>query len=223
MHEASDDSLNLDAVGLFPLPNVVLFPRAILPLHIFEFRYRQMTEDALTGARLVAMALLNNGWEKDYHGRPAIGPVVCVGKILSHEQLSDGKYNFLLQGHVRATISHEYGDRPYRYADLELLRETPIIEIDLSTERDRMIELFRHRALVATHAGQQFLQFLSSPMPTADVADLAAFHLVDKVPLKQELLGDPDVRRRVRRVITAIQELLPMAGLMRGDTPTDVN
>src|SRR5436189_3401156 len=85
------------AVPLFPLPNVVLFPRAVLPLHIFEERYKVMTADALAGRRRVAMALLKPGWEKNYYGRPAIDPVVCVGEILTHEQFPDGKYNFLLQ------------------------------------------------------------------------------------------------------------------------------
>src|SRR5215204_4472699 len=99
-----DDSLpdslpdSLDAIPLFPLPNVVLFPRAILPLHIFEERYRQMTKDVLAGDGRIAMALLKPGWEKDYYSRPQIEPVVCVGKIVSWEKLPDGKYNFLLQG-----------------------------------------------------------------------------------------------------------------------------
>src|SRR5690242_3990511 len=96
---------SLSAVPLFPLPNVVLFPRAILPLHVFEERYKVMTADAIDGDRQVAMALLRPGWEKNYYGRAAIEPVVCVGTILSHEKLPDGKYNFLLQGQRRARIS----------------------------------------------------------------------------------------------------------------------
>src|SRR5688500_4055539 len=129
-----DDSvLDLSAVPLFPLPGVVLFPRAVLPLHIFEDRYRAMTADALASDKIVAMALLKPGWEKSYYGRPAIEPVVCVGRILSHEKLSDGKYNFLLQGVQRARVIRENGagggaggggaagdddERPYRTAQL---------------------------------------------------------------------------------------------------------
>src|SRR3954462_2206335 len=94
----------LGAVPLFPLPNVVLLPRAILPLHVFEERYKQMTADVLRGERLVAMALLKEGWERDYYQAPQIEPVVCVGQILSHELLPDGRYNFLLQGVTRARV-----------------------------------------------------------------------------------------------------------------------
>src|SRR5882724_907350 len=95
------------AVPLFPLPNVVLFPRAVLPLHIFEERYKAMTADVLDGDKQIAMALLRPGWEKNYYGKPSIEPVVCVGTIVSHERLADGKYNFLLQGHSRALIEQE--------------------------------------------------------------------------------------------------------------------
>src|SRR5947209_4114241 len=96
--EQASGHLRFEAVPLFPLPNVVLFPRAVLPLHIFEERYRAMMADALAGDRQVAMALLKPGWEKNYYARPAIEPVVCLGRILSHERLPDGCYNFLLQG-----------------------------------------------------------------------------------------------------------------------------
>jgi len=98
---------SLAAVPLFPLPNVVLFPRAVLPLHIFEDRYKAMTADVLAGNRLIAMALLRPGWEKDYYQTPAIEPVVCGGEIRSWEQLPDGKYNFLLQGRTRARVISE--------------------------------------------------------------------------------------------------------------------
>src|SRR5438034_6247945 len=97
MGERSTNELP-DSVPLFPLPNVVLFPRAVLPLHIFEERYKAMTADALAGNGQIAMAVLLPGWEKSYYARPAIEPVVCVGAIISHEKLADGKYNFLLQG-----------------------------------------------------------------------------------------------------------------------------
>src|SRR5687768_3020524 len=132
----------LSAVPLFPLPGVVLFPRAVLPLHIFEERYKRMTADVLRGHRQIAMALLRTGWQKDYYARPEIEPVVCVGTILSHERLPDGRYNFLLQGHTRARVVEEMGDEPYRQARLEPLTETDSSETDLSDARQRLTELF---------------------------------------------------------------------------------
>src|SRR5690348_5554222 len=125
---SAGESTHDDAVvaPLFPLPGVLLFPRAVLPLHIFEERYKQMTADVLRpgGHRQIAMALLRPGWERDYYARPAIEPVVCVGTILSHERLPDGRYNLLLQGHTRARVVQESGEAPYRQAQLEMLVET---------------------------------------------------------------------------------------------------
>ena len=205
-----DPVLDLSAVPLFPLPGVVLFPRAVLPLHIFEDRYRAMTADALAGDRLVAMALLKPGWEKSYYGRPSIEPVVCVGRILSHEKLPDGKYNFLLQGVHRARIVREHAGEPtsYRTAQLQPLQETPALEIDLEAERRRLHELFTSTPLGGVGAGRQFRQIVKTPLSTAAVADLAAFTFLEDVPLKQTLLEDVDVRKRVRRTISALQELV---------------
>src|SRR5256885_9707642 len=92
------------AARLFPLPNLVLFPQVVQPLHVFEQRYRQMTADALAGDRLIAMALLRPGWEADYDGRPAIHPVACLGRVVADQRLDDGRYNLLLRGLARVRV-----------------------------------------------------------------------------------------------------------------------
>src|SRR5579884_3720517 len=92
---------------LFPLPNLVLFPYAVQPLHVFEPRYRQMTRDALAGDRLIAVVLLQPGWDVDYEGRPPVHPVACVGRVLAENKLEDGRYNLLLRGLRRVRILDE--------------------------------------------------------------------------------------------------------------------
>jgi ATP-dependent Lon protease len=210
---ADDDKseLDLSRVPLFPLPGVVLFPRAVLPLHIFEDRYRAMTADVLAGAdKLIAMALLKPGWEKHYYGRPEIEPVVCVGRILSHEMLADGKYNFLLQGQFRARMLSESGGRagdktPYRVAQLAAMEEVPALDIDLLAERQILGEIFdEHSPLGQTGAGQQFCQIIKTPLPTPAIADLAAFTFLEDAAVKQSLLVEADVRQRVRRAVAAV-------------------
>jgi Lon protease-like protein len=193
-------------VPLFPLPNVVLFPRAILPLHIFEERYKAMTADVLAGDRRVAMALLKPGWEKDYYHLPEIEPVVCVGEILTWEKLPDGNYNFLLQGRRRARIVREIGGLSYRVAELSPLREEAALEIDLERERDQFASLFSQGALAMLPAGKQFQELLESSLPTADIADLVAFNFLDDTQFKQGLLEEANVRRRVGQVVDALQD-----------------
>lgn len=215
--------MDLSAVPLFPLPNVVLFPKAILPLHIFEERYKAMTADALRGPRVIAMALLRPGWEKDYHGRPPIEPTVCVGRILSDEQLADGRYNFLLQGVLRATIVREHRSHPYRTALLEPLEESPVMEIDLTTERQQLAEMFDTGLMAGTAVGRQFRKILSSPLTTPQIADLIAFNLLESVSLKQSLLAEPDVVRRVHQVIEALRLLRPLISSIHHDHSPELN
>ena len=213
---------DLSSVPLFPLPNVVLFPHALLPLHIFEERYKEMTADALRGGRQVAMALLKPGWEKDYYSRPAIEPVVCVGTILSHEKLPDGKYNFLLQGHTRARIVREVrSDTSYRLAQLEPLAESQCPEKDLEDEYRRLSRVFGPELLGATPVGRQFRTLIrQGGVGTADLADLVAFNYIDDVRLKQSLLADADVRGRVRRVVEALEAARPALQMahLRGES-----
>src|SRR4051812_1530562 len=86
---------------LLPLPNLVLFPHVVQPLHVFEPRYRQMTADALAGDRLIALVLLRPGWEAEYEDRPPVHPVACLGRIVADQQLPDGRYNLLVRGLAR--------------------------------------------------------------------------------------------------------------------------
>src|SRR5690348_5650973 len=99
MSDESEALSHFEGVArLFPLPNLVLFPQVMQPLHIFEARYRQMTEDALAGDRLIAMALLRPGWEANYADRPDIHAVACLGRIVAEQRLDDGRFNILLRG-----------------------------------------------------------------------------------------------------------------------------
>jgi uncharacterized protein len=199
-------------VPLFPLPNVVLFPGAILPLHIFEPRYKRMTAEALDGDGWIAMALLRAGWEKSPLTRPAIDPVVCIGRIVAHERLPDGKYNFLLQGQWRAFVLDEGlvdGHEAYRLARVTPVKQVPAMEIDLTQLRHRMIQLFGDGLLSGGGLGRQFSRLLASPMPTAQIADLICFNYLEDVALKQSLLTERDVRGRVERVVAALEQKSP--------------
>src|SRR5688572_13598633 len=92
---------------LFPLPNLVLFPHVMQPLHIFEPRYRELLEDALAGDMIIAMALLMPGWQPQYDEQPPISPVVCLGRVMTHVRQDDGRYNILLVGARRARVRQE--------------------------------------------------------------------------------------------------------------------
>lgn len=114
-------------IPLFPLPNVVLFPAALLPLHIFEPRYRAMVTDALEGERLIGMVMLRPGWEPHYDEAPSVYPVGCAGFITHAERLPDGRFNVMLRGLEKFKILGERTGREgvdrYRIGRIESIVE----------------------------------------------------------------------------------------------------
>jgi Lon protease-like protein len=201
------------AARLFPLPDLVLFPAVVQPLHVFEPRYRQLTADSLASDRLIAIALLRPGWEEDYHLRPPIHPVVCLGRIFKEERFPDGRYNLLLHGVARARVLEEpQTDRPYRTARVELLPDVPPDSAEAG--RDLRQNLGRQvRAWFATQAAalEQLKRLVKSPLPLGALCDIFAFALPLDVEFKQELLGEPDVGRRAARLLLHLEANAPAA------------
>ncbi len=115
-------------IPVFPLPGVVLLPGTVLPLHIFEPRYRAMVADALAGARTIGMAMVKRGWEVS-DADPPIRAVGGAGEIVESEVLEDGRYNILLEGRFRYRILEEKpGETPYRLARVEAIASLPFAD-----------------------------------------------------------------------------------------------
>ena len=106
-------------IPIFPLPNVVLFPRVFLPLHVFEPRYREMVAHALDGDRVIGMVLLRDGWQQHPDPNPPVFPVGCAGRITHVETLPEGRYNIVLRGVERFRVVDEDHSRNYRIATIE--------------------------------------------------------------------------------------------------------
>ena len=97
-------------VPVFPLAGAVLFPRAHLPLHIFEPRYRAMVRDALAGDRLIGMVQPRpapSGVEGGGKDPPALFETGCLGRIIGADELDDGCFNIVLEGLSRFRIARE--------------------------------------------------------------------------------------------------------------------
>jgi Lon protease-like protein len=109
-------------VPIFPLAGALLFPRAQLPLHIFEERYREMVRDALAGPGRIAMIqpkpAVGDAEESDH---PPLFRAGCLGEIVGVEELDDGRFNIVLQGSHRFRLIAEADiGTPYRQADIDL-------------------------------------------------------------------------------------------------------
>src|SRR5258708_2106640 len=201
-----------DLLPIFPLPNVVLFPNLFLPLHIFEPRYREMVADALKGDRLIGMALLRPGWQREYEGRPPVYPIGCSGVITHVDRLNDGRYNIVLRGVARFRIHEEDDRRSYRRAQIEQLPESTCLADDMAAIRQQRAKL---DALLAPAIERSLADIagearIPAAMPDEDLVNALAQYL-DLEPLeKQALLEQRSLRSRAESLV----ELLEMKILM---------
>src|SRR3954469_18173019 len=116
------DPSELAALPIFPLPNCVLLPGGLLPLHVFEPRYRDLTRDCLSGNHLMGVARLRPGYETTYYGRPPVYERFGVGKIICSEELPDGRFALLLRGVARVELARELPqERSYRLVEAKML------------------------------------------------------------------------------------------------------
>jgi uncharacterized protein len=196
-------------IPIFPLPNVVLFPSALLPLHIFEPRYRAMVADALESERLIGMVMLRPGWEPHYDKAPEVYPIGCAGFITHADQLPDGRYNIMLRGLEKFRILSErsarHGVERYRIARIESIKEVKSVTTAAShAARQRLEKLLAKKLHKHDH------DFIPKDVPDADLVHAIAQHLE---PLeKQALLECNSLLERCE----ALVELLEMRMMPQG-------
>jgi len=212
---------------IFPLDSVSLLPQQVLPLHVFEPRYRQMVEHALDGSGQIAMATFEGQkWKQEYHGRPPVREAVCIGQIVQHEKLPDGRYNILLQGVCRARVVESMpptGERLYREARLEPIGERNDDEERLTPVRDRLRGMLTDGPLEDLTASSSILEVLSDEeIPTSAVLELVSFTVLTDPEVKYRLLeeGSPLVRAQiVFAELDHLGQMIRQARPQRGGEP----
>jgi Lon protease-like protein len=209
----NDDSWALQnfsgTARLFPLPNLVLFPHVVQPLHVFEPCYRDLTTDALAGDNLIAMALLKPDWESDQGERPPIHPIVCLGRIVANQRLDDGRFLLLLRGLSRARVVKELdSERPYRTAKLELMPDVVTQSIkETQRIRHQLAEMILPRFSGSDEDKQRLKDLFEGEMPLGPLIDCLCFQLPLTVPRKQEMLEETDVGTRARTLVDALNTI----------------
>jgi len=177
-------------IPLFPLPNLVFFPRTYVPLHIFEPRYREMVQAAAASHRMVGMVLLKEGWEADYEGVPAIFAMGCVGRMMNVQRLSDGRLNILLQGLRRFEIQHEVGAESYRQGRIvlkDLFQPHAALPAEIRREIVKVVAgLIRNR-----EEGLALSAMLKQPIHDDVLVQNLSFAL-DFTPLEKQFLLESD-------------------------------
>jgi len=191
---------------LFPLPDVVFFPKTLLPLHVYEPRYRALASEALEQDRIICTALLKPGWESDYYGSPEVYPVGCVGKIVQHQKLPDGRYNITLDGLAKVRIESSVQLTPYR-----LVRVSPMEDDstwargeNAGEEAAELVRLFRE-----VHEGQAppvlLAEMFGQNMTPESVLNTVALHLNAEPELKEQLLEMDSLDLRYQTLVQILR------------------
>lgn len=213
-----------EQVAVMPLPNAILFPRVLLPLYIFEARYKEMLEDCLAGDRMFAVALLRKGWE--HEGRnPAPYRVATVGLIRTCVGRPDGTSNVILEGVARVSICEYVRQRPYRVARVE-----PLEGLGSGTAKEgeplvkAVSKLIDARARLGAELPKSVAHSLLSVKNLDHLSDLVSYTLLDSYHDKQLMLETLDVNRRLHQLVELLRKQIHQFELwkkLQGNLPNE--
>ncbi|MCI0548074.1 MAG: LON peptidase substrate-binding domain-containing protein [Candidatus Rokubacteria bacterium] len=198
---------------IFPLPDVTFFPHTLLPLHIFEPRYRAMITDCLARDKRLAVVGLEPGHEADYQGKPPVRRIGGAGEIVHWERLATGRYNILVRGRDRIAIEREMPtDTLYRMALVSRLGESG----GDGARVPRLVEAVKARCRQVLEAvGRRRPDIdglLSAPGPPGMLCDQIASAIVPYPAIRQALLEEVHVERRLAGLARALDELRKRVG-----------
>lgn len=192
---------------LFPLPDLIMFPHVMQPLHIFEPRYRDLLNEALDSDGLIAMCMLAPGWENDYEGRPPLLPYACLGRVVTHQRTENGEYNILLLGMRRIRIDRELpASKSFRMAEVTLLDDFCTEDNDgrRPALQAALTQQFQDFLPHGKSADAALKELLATEIPLGVLTDLVSFALPMEMHQKRDLLGECDIDRRATMLLSAL-------------------
>lgn len=175
-------------VPLFPLPDVILFPGMLIPLYVFEPRYRQMVRDLLDGnGRLVIGTFLGEEREQ-------VAPLAGMGQIENYQPLDDGRFIVLVRGLERVHMSEVASDRLYRKVAIEEAEEAPPTDL----EEDALLQAALTDAVLARAEDRDALP---AGLTTALLADVLLLQMTLPAEELFPLFATLDVATRARAAL----------------------
>jgi uncharacterized protein len=203
------DETDLSRLGLFPLPNVVLFPSQSLSLHVFEPRYRRLVSDVLEQGRVLAVPRLKPGFDAGYYGAPPLFEVCGVGRITEYARLPDGRYNIVVQGLGRVRLLEELRSEAYRVARAEVVLDRPGANAMIAeTARTELLKLLRRAIPHLPGPARDLENRLRGITDAGESADILAGTLIEDPDERQAVLEELDPYRRITWLIAHVHGLL---------------
>lgn len=201
-------------IPVFPLPELVLFPRTVVPLHIFELRYRTMVRHALARDRQIALALMKPGPELDMNAHGDFHDLGCLARFEDVEWLPDDRFHLTVRGEERIRFDRVVSEFPYLSARVVTMPEHPFPEDDplvLVEKRALLMLLERMRALAAQAAAAgppPALPELATDTDYATVVNTLCMWCGAPAPERLALLAEDSVIERGRRVRAVLEDRL---------------
>ncbi|MBM3888087.1 MAG: hypothetical protein FJ388_03065 [Verrucomicrobia bacterium] len=191
-------------VPVMPLPNAILFPHAVLPLRIFEPRYRAMLRDALETHRMFSVALMRHETPTG-QTEPEPYDVAGLGVVRASFDRPDGTSNLLLQGVCRVRLTRFLDGKPYRLAVAEEMASTHVKGVRVDALAAKVAELAKLRGASGQPVAEAFVKMLVAMDDAEVLGDLVASTLLRDLRQQQQLLEMLDLRLRLRKLIQCLQ------------------
>ena len=192
-------------VPVMPLPGVLLFPNALLPLHIFEPRFRAMLDHALRADRMLCVALVR---PERHHWRTSadLFPISTIGLIRACVGRNDGTSDLILQGLRRVRFTGFEQESPYPVARLKGLKTRTRLTVETDALSAKVLEFYQHLKQTGRELPDKVDQYLSEMSDPEMLADLIASTFISDVERRQQLLEELDLDARLRLLIQYLRE-----------------
>ncbi len=190
-----------ERLPLFPLDNVVFFPSTILPLHIFEERYKQMVQDSSDSHNLICMTLLNS--EMGPEDSESLANTGCIGRIINNEESDDGKKNIILYGLKRIEIKKVLYDKPYREVEIKII-ETSNSD-NSEAFKKRILDLTNKWNLLLDGYTDDYKIKIENSSTLSKITDSLSSSMVAKASDRQLLLEEFDEKIRAEKIIQVLE------------------
>jgi Lon protease-like protein len=187
-----------ETLPLFPL-GTVLYPGLVLPLHIFEERYRQLVRDLLDGPepRRFGVIAIREGRETGVSGISALHDVGCTATLRQVDRYDDGRFDVVTVGTDRFRLLRLNEGQPYLCGELDLLAEATGDEAVAGLAAHAVQEAFRGYLDALAARGATRISVPDLPDEPVLLSYIVAASMIVEVPDKQVLLAEPDAARRL--------------------------
>src|SRR5207253_6461935 len=190
---------------VMPLPDAVLFPHALLPLYIFEPRYRNMLEHALYQHRMFCVTLIKPSCP-EWHAPEDFFHLATVGLIRACVGRGDGTSNLVLQGLHRVRFTSFEQETPFPVAKVDIVESTGDATVETEALGEKVVELYRKLKRAERRLPPKINRYLEQLGDLEMLADLVASTFVDDPLRRQRMLEESSLNQRLRLLITYLQD-----------------